>query len=153
VARAREAHPEIACTVGDLRTLSAPAPGYAGLLAHHSLVHVPWDERPAVLEHLAGLLAPGGHLLVVVLVGDDTRHVDQYQGRPLELTWYRQRPDALADMITAAGLHVRLTATRPPEQSEQLPQGWVLARKQTLEPTCARIGPRQIANRSGTGGR
>jgi SAM-dependent methyltransferase len=116
VARAREAHPGLEFAVGDLRTLPAAAVGYAGLLAHHSLVHVPWDERPAVLAHLAGLLAAGGHLMAVVLVGDDTRHVTEHQGLSLDLTWYRQRPEALAEMIAGAGLDVRLTATRAAER-------------------------------------
>lgn len=129
VARAREAHPDLEFALGDLRTLPAPVTGYAGLLAHHSLVHVPWDERPAVLAHLAGLLAPGGHLLVAVLVGDDTRHVTEHQGLSLDLTWYRQRPVALAEMVAGAGLDVRLTATRAPERAEPLAQGWVLARR------------------------
>jgi SAM-dependent methyltransferase len=129
VARARAAHPDLEFTVGDLRTLAAPATGYGGLLANHSLVHVPWDERPAVLAHLAGLLAPGGHLMVVVLVGDDTRHITEHQGLALDLTWYRQRPEALAGMVAGAGLDVRLTATRSPERAEPLAQGWVLARR------------------------
>jgi SAM-dependent methyltransferase len=127
VARARASYPDLDFAVGDLRTL--PGGGYAGLLAHHAIIHVPWAERPAVLAHLAGLLAPGGHLLVVVLVGDDLRHADEHHGVPLDLTWYRQRPDALAEMIAAAGLDVRLIATRPPERAERLAQGWVLARR------------------------
>jgi hypothetical protein len=92
-------------------------------------VHVPWDERPAVLAHLAGLLAPGGHLMVVVLAGDDTRRVTEHQGLSLDLTGYRQRPEPLADMVVGAGLDVRLTATRAPERAEPLAQGWVLARR------------------------
>jgi SAM-dependent methyltransferase len=125
IARARAAYPELDFAVADLRTL--PGAGYAGLLLHHSIVHVPWDERPAVLAHLAELLAPGGHLMLVVLAGDEARHIDDHQGLPLDLTWYRQRPEPLADLLS--GLEVRLTATRTPEGPEPAPQSWVLARR------------------------
>jgi SAM-dependent methyltransferase len=137
IALARAAHPTLQFAVGDLRTLTAPPGGYAGMLAHHSLVHVPWDQRPAVLAHLAGLLAPGGHLLVVILLGDDSRHVDRYEDLPLDLTWYRQTTEGLAGMIAAAGLEIRLTAARPPQGDEQRPQGWVLARARDVEPAGA----------------
>jgi SAM-dependent methyltransferase len=129
IARARAAYPDLDFSVGDLRTLPVPAVGYAGLLLHHSIVHVPWDERPAVLAHLAELLAPGGHLMLVVLAGDEIRHVDDYQGSSLDLTWYRQRPEALAELVAGAGLDVRLTATRTPERAEPVPQAWILAHR------------------------
>jgi trans-aconitate methyltransferase len=129
IALARAAYPELSFSVADLRGLTGE---YAGLLLHHSLVHMPWDERPAALRHLTGLLSPGGHLMVVWLVGDDSRHVDAYQDLVLDLTWYRQHTDTLADMVTAAGLEVRLTAARPPDPgrpAEERPQGWLLTRR------------------------
>jgi SAM-dependent methyltransferase len=129
IARARAAYPQLSFSVADLRTLPVPAVGEAGLLLHHAIVHVPWDERPAVLAHLAELLGPGGHLMLVVLAGDELRHVDDYQGLALDLTWYRQRPEALAELVAGAGLDVRLTATRNPERAEPVPQAWVLARR------------------------
>jgi SAM-dependent methyltransferase len=60
---AREAHPEVSWVLADLREYEPAAESFDLVLVLY--VHVPPDERSAMLARAAAALAPGGRLLVV----------------------------------------------------------------------------------------
>jgi SAM-dependent methyltransferase len=82
-----------------------PHGGYDALLLKEVLHHV--EDRAAVITGLAGLLRPGGRMLVVML---PTQISYPLFAAALELFAARQPdPDVIAGSMRSAGLHVGLT--------------------------------------------
>ena len=51
---------------GDLTTLPFGADAFDGIVAFHSLIHVPTERHAGVYEEFGRVVRPGGHLLVTV---------------------------------------------------------------------------------------
>lgn len=126
---ARRLNPGARFEVGSMLALDLPDSSLAGLVAAYSLIHVPWERRPDALAEFHRVLAPGGQLLLVFQVGDDRLHLDDVYGTSVDLVWYRQQPDELAALATAAGFEVCAQVTRRRERSESRPQGFLLAER------------------------
>lgn len=129
---ARRTYPELRFTVGSMLALDVPDASLGGVLAYYSFIHVPWELRPVVFAEFHRILIPGGYLFLGFQIGDDRRHYAEYDGLSLGFDFYRQRPDDLAGLLTEAGFEVHIVATRQPEPTiptENLPQGYLLARK------------------------
>ncbi|WP_369525729.1 class I SAM-dependent methyltransferase [Streptomyces chartreusis] len=58
VAVARRDHPGLRFEVGSMTDLDLPAESVAGMLAWQSLIHIPDDEVPSVIEHFHRALRP-----------------------------------------------------------------------------------------------
>ncbi|WP_238013291.1 class I SAM-dependent methyltransferase [Dactylosporangium sp. AC04546] len=130
VAIAARAWPDLRFTVGSLLELPVPDGTLGGVLANYSIIHVPWEQRPAVLAEFRRVLAPGGYVMLAFQVGDDRRRYDGIDELTFSLDFYRQRTEDLARLLDEAGFEERLRAERqatPPHES--LPQGYVLARR------------------------
>ncbi len=126
---ARKSHPGLRFEVGTMTALDLPDASLGGVLAWYSLIHVPSAERPTVAEELARVLAPGGHVLVAFQVGDEPRHVEAPDGRPVALEFHRLRPEEVESLLREAGLAIVAVTTCEPIDPEPTPQAFVLARK------------------------
>ena len=131
---ARRSYPELRFEVGSMLALDLPDGGLGGLLAHYSIIHVPWEHRPAVFAEFYRVLAPGGQLMLSFQVGDERLHRDEAWGIPISVDWYRQRPDEVAGLLRAAGFDVWMTAVRESDGTEKAPQGYLIARKSSVRP-------------------
>ncbi|HEY0935171.1 MAG TPA: methyltransferase domain-containing protein [Trebonia sp.] len=129
VALARRTYPRLRFEEGSMLALDLPAAALGGLLAYYSIIHIPWERRPELFAEFHRVLAPGGLLMLVFQVGDDQGHRADFQGTPVSVDWYRQRPDDVADLLRAAGFELWTTSVRQPDGNEHVPQGYVLARK------------------------
>ncbi len=103
---ARRRYPDGRYVVGDLRDLTPPrnAAGWGAILAWYSLVHLTPEETPAVLQRLAGALAPGGWLVYAGHAGTDPIHADNLFGHPVSLQFHLQEPAEVAAQFGEAGL-------------------------------------------------
>ena len=126
---ARRRYPGVRFDVGSMLALDLPDSSVRGLVAAYSIIHVPWERCPDVLAEFHRVLAPGGQVLLVFQVGDDRLHRDDVYGTPVDLVWYRQQPDELAALVSAAGFEVCAQVTRRPERSDSRPQGFLLAER------------------------
>ncbi|WP_372669692.1 class I SAM-dependent DNA methyltransferase [Amycolatopsis kentuckyensis] len=129
LAVARRAHPELRFEVGSLTALELEDGSLAGALAWYSLIHTPPEQLPAVVAELARVLAPGGRLLTAFQVGDERRHISQGYGHEVSFDAYRLPPDFVADLFEAAGLVMEARLVRAPQEPEQVPQAYLMARK------------------------
>ena len=126
---ARQAYPELRFEVGSMLGLDVPDASLGGVLAHYSIIHVPWEHRPQALAGFHRVLAPGGQLMLAFQIGDDRTHRDEVDGVRISLDWYRQQPDEVAELLDRAGFEVRLRTVREPETMETRQQGYLIARK------------------------
>jgi SAM-dependent methyltransferase len=129
VALARRTYPHLRFEVGSMLALDLADASLGGLLAHYSIIHIPWERRPEVFAEFHRVLAPGGALMLGFQVGDDRGHRSEAFGRPIRLDWYRQRPDEVAELLRVAGFEPWARIVREPDASEKTQQGYVLARK------------------------
>ena len=128
LAEARKAHPGLRFETGSMLALDLADGSMAGLSAYYSTIHVPDERLPEVFAEFARVLAPGGHLLLAFQVGDEPQHYAEAFGHRVALTFHRRRPEAVAELLAAAGLVVRSRVVREPED-ERTPHAYVVARK------------------------
>ncbi|MEH0983062.1 class I SAM-dependent DNA methyltransferase [Micromonospora sp. CPCC 205556] len=133
VARARRDHPDLRFTEGSMLELPTADGTLAGLVAWYSVIHLPDDRLPEAFAEFHRVLAPGGHLLLAFQVGDEPVHRTDASGLPVSLTFHRRRPEAVAELLRAAGLAVHAELRREPEphagRLEPTPQAYLLARR------------------------
>jgi hypothetical protein len=126
VAVARRDHPSVRYEVGSMTDLRRPDASLAGLVAWYSVINVPDDALPAVFAGFHRVLAPGAPLVLAFQVGDDTRVIR-------DITFHRRRPEAVAALLTAAGLELVLQTVRQPAgtpgPAEQTPHAYLVARR------------------------
>ena len=112
---ARRAHPDLRFDVGAMPDLGLPDASLSGVVAWYSTIHVPDDLLPATFADFHRTLTPGGHLVLAFQVGDEPLHLTEALGHPVSLEFRRRRPDRVAELLTDAGLDVRVRLVREPE--------------------------------------
>lgn len=129
VAVARKAHPDLHFVEASMTALDVAGEARGGIVAWYSLIHIPPEHVPEVLAELHRALAPGGHLLLAFQVGDERRHLEEAYGHKISLDAYRLLPDRVAEQLSAVGLTVHARLVRDPDETEKVPQAYLMARK------------------------
>ncbi|WP_433013453.1 class I SAM-dependent methyltransferase [Kribbella sp. CA-294648] len=126
---ARRTYPQLRFEEGSMLALDLPDASLGGLLAYYSIIHIPWEQRAQVFAEFHRVLAPGGVLMLVFQIGDDRGRRTEFLGTAVELDWYRQQPDEVADLLREAGFEMWMTAVRERADTEKVSQGYLLVRK------------------------
>ncbi|WP_019809103.1 class I SAM-dependent DNA methyltransferase [Saccharomonospora halophila] len=133
VARARQDHPHLRFAEGSMLGLDLDDSSLGGLVAWYSIIHVPDERLPDVFAEFHRVLAPGGYTQLAFAVGDEVVPRDELGGHPVSLDFHPRRPDRVADLLRAAGLHPRARLVREPDTDgdypEWAPQAFLLVRK------------------------
>jgi SAM-dependent methyltransferase len=129
IALARQAYPDLRFDQGTMTALDLPDDALGGILAWYSIMHLPPDLLPDAFAEFHRVLAPGGHLLLAFVVGDEQGHRAEAFGRPISLDYYLRPPDRVGDLLRQAGLAVRAQLVREPEEDETAQRAYLLARK------------------------
>lgn len=124
VDHARRTHPGVSFDLGDLGTLSAADRSLAGVLAWYSVVHHEPALVAGVFAEFARALEPEGGLLVGFFTGS---HVEPFE-HAVTTAW-RWPPEALAEVLDAAGFDVLETHTRTVAGGRPRPHGAIVARR------------------------
>jgi uncharacterized protein len=106
VAEARRRFPELTFAVGDLTDLPPPASGdgWAVVIAWYSLVHLAGSEVAPAVALLARVLRPGGWLAVGLHTGPEVRHIEEWFGHDVDLSFTFHDPDTVVAAFAGAGL-------------------------------------------------
>ncbi|MFF5988008.1 class I SAM-dependent DNA methyltransferase [Prauserella flavalba] len=126
VALARRAHPHLRFDEGSMTGLDVADGVLGGILAFFSTIHTPPPELPAVFAEFRRVLAPGGHLLLGFLAGDDPRPREADHKVTLA---YRWSPDSLAKPLREAGFAELGRVLREPHDGERFRSGYLLVRQ------------------------
>jgi SAM-dependent methyltransferase len=128
---AGRAYPALRFEVGSMFGLDLADGSLAGLLSYYSIVNIPRDRLPLVVAEFARVLRPGGRLLLGFLVGDEDRHGTEWFGHAIDLHVHRWLPHVLTGLLRDAGLAVRATLVREPDDDgvEIGPRAYLLAQR------------------------
>lgn len=121
---ARARYPHLAFRSGSFRELPLEDASLGGILAWYSLIHSPPADVPGILTEFTRALAPGGSVLIGYFDGT-AREPFSHAVAPA----YFWSPDALEDLLGAAGLTVASQERRDREPGEisRRPHGAVTA--------------------------
>jgi SAM-dependent methyltransferase len=129
IAVARQAYPELRFDEGSLLNLDLADGELGGIVAFYSIIHTPTELLPALFAEFHRVLAPDGQVLLGFQVGEERIPLEKSHGHQVTLDVYRRQPDAVAQLLNAAGLTVHTRQTREPDESERTRQAMLLARK------------------------
>lgn len=134
IAEACRINPDLEFRVGSMTSLDLSDASVDAVCAWYSTIHVPDESLPQAFSEFERVLRPGGQLLLAFQVGDQPRVLTEAFGHDVALTFYRRRPDAVAEMLAAAGLKLHARLVREPDDDglESTPQAYLIARKSAL---------------------
>lgn len=114
---ARRDHPGLRFEVGSMTDLDVAEGALAGVVAFWSLIHIPDEVVPVVLQQFRRVLRPGGRLLLGFHAGDGTNlKTEGYGGHPMKVHVHRRRPEVVADLLRASGFAVDAVTSLAPDE-------------------------------------
>jgi SAM-dependent methyltransferase len=132
LAVARGTHPDLRFTEGSMTALEI-GDSLGGIVAWYSTIHIPDADLPTVFAGFHRVLAPGGYLQLAFQVGDEVEHRTRAGSHEVALDLHHRQPAEVAKLLDAAGLPVKATLQRVPDEqgayAEDTPQAYVLAQK------------------------
>ncbi|WP_405991576.1 methyltransferase domain-containing protein [Streptomyces sp. NBC_00986] len=131
LAIARRENPGLRFRQGSMLELDIPDGTLAGAVSWYSSIHTPVDQLPYLFAEFHRILAPGGYLLLAFQSGDQPLTLDRPFGHPVTLDFERRRPEAMAELLEAAGFRLRSRTVREAEEElgESSAQAFLTARK------------------------
>ena len=115
VAQARARHPDLEFRAGSMTALPAPDGSWDGLVSFYSLIHMidDADVRNALAE-FRRVLAAGGLLLLAVHAGEEVRHLAEWFGAPVDVSFRFFDPGWLSAELDRAGFAIEALTRRQP---------------------------------------
>ena len=102
IACARRLNPGLDFRVGDLRHLDLPDSGLVGIVAFYAIVHFESRELPVVMREMRRVMSSGGLALVAFHIGNESVHLDDLFGAPVNLDfWFHDPSDVIGALRTA----------------------------------------------------
>ncbi|WP_327407131.1 methyltransferase domain-containing protein [Streptomyces sp. NBC_01288] len=128
---ARRENPGLRFRQGSMLELDIPDGALAAAVSWYSSIHTPVDRLPFLFAEFHRILAPGGYLLLAFQAGDRPLTLDRPFGHPVTLDFERRRPEAMAELLEAAGFALRSRTVREAEEElgESSAQAFLMARK------------------------
>jgi SAM-dependent methyltransferase len=128
---ARQRIPHATFMQADMTTLIFPPSSFDGIVAFYSIIHVPREEQPRLLDTIATWLRPGG--IFVATLGArsvQAEYEPNWLGAPMY--WSSYDTDTNRRMMAATGLRiVEANEEVADEDGELVTFLWVVARKES----------------------
>jgi SAM-dependent methyltransferase len=107
VEAARRQHPGVRFEVGSMTDLDLADASIGGLVAFWSLIHIPDQAVPTVLDQFHRVLRPGGALLLGFHAGEGSKlKTEGYGGHPMKVYVHRRTPGTVSAWLRDAGFEV-----------------------------------------------
>ena len=131
VAQARKRHPDLEFSTASMTALPSQDASWEGLVSFYSLIHLADDASlRAALAEFRRVLADGGLLLAAVHVGQEVRHLTDWFGAEVDVSFRFFDPAWLSAEIQQAGFAVESLTRRQPYPAVEVatPRAYYLAR-------------------------
>jgi SAM-dependent methyltransferase len=117
-----------------MTALDLPDESLAGIAAFYSIIHIPREKIAATLSELRRVLRPGGLLLLVFHIGDETIHLDQWWGRPVNVDFHFLPTAEITTHLTTAGFEMEEIIERDPYPNveHQSRRAYIFARRPAI---------------------
>ena len=124
-------HPELDLEEADMRALPLADESVAGIVSFYSIIHIPREEVPAVLDEMRRVLRGDGLLLLAFHLGDEVRHLDSWWDREVSVDFVFFSRDEMEERLVAAGFVIEETQEREPypDVEAETRRAYVLARR------------------------
>ena len=129
--QAAKRHPDLTFSTGSMTALPAADASWDGLVSFYSLIHMIDDaDLRAALAEFRRVLTGGGLLLLAVHAGEETRHLTEWFGAEVDVSFRFFDPAWLSAELERAGFAVEsLTRRQPyPDAEVATPRAYILAR-------------------------
>ena len=114
VAEARRLNPEIHFHQGDMLSLPDADNSWGGIAAFYCIIHIPREQVVDALREMKRVLKPGGILLVTFHIGEETKHIDEWWEKQVNLDFIFYLPDQMEAWLKEAGFDLLETLVREP---------------------------------------
>jgi SAM-dependent methyltransferase len=112
VEKARLLSPDIEFIQGDMTALEGEDESWGGIAAFYSIIHIPHEQVTDTLRELRRVLVPGGWLLLSFHIGDESVHLDEWQGKTVSIDTIFFLVEQMEGYLKEAGFHVAETLER-----------------------------------------
>lgn len=104
---------------GDRLHLAYPNASFGSAIAFYALVHFDYDQIRVTLREFHRVLRPGGEVLLSFHVGDETVHLDEFLGQPVNVDFrVLLLDDNVLALLVEAGFTVIEALERHPYPEE-----------------------------------
>lgn len=132
IEQARRLNPDISFEQGNMLDLKDVADGsFGGVAAFYSIIHIPRDSVIDALREIKRVLRAKGTLLLTFHIGRETRHLDEFLGKKVNLDFYFFETDSMKQNLESAGFEIEEAVEREPipEVEAQTRRAYIFARK------------------------
>lgn len=128
---ARRLVPSATFLEADMTDLDFGPESFGAVVAFHSIIHVPREEHPALLERIHDWLRPGGLFLATLTVTDYEGEDEDWEGWGAAMRWSHYDAETNRRMLREAGFGVLNAEPRTGGGTGAAEETWlwVLARK------------------------
>lgn len=124
---ARNLVPEATFLKADMTDLEFGPGNFDAIVAFHSIIHVPREEHPVLLEKIHRWLKPGGLFLATLTVTDFEGEDGDWEGWGAPMRWSHYDAETNVTMLRQSGFQILKAEPRTGDAGETWL--WTLARK------------------------
>jgi len=114
VSEAQQLNPEIPFHEGDMLSLPEAENTWGGIAAFYCIIHIPREQVVAALREMHRVLKPGGVLLLTFHIGQETKHLDAWWDKPVDLDFAFFLPAEMEAWLKEADFELEETLVRDP---------------------------------------
>jgi len=131
VKQAQKNFPRLQFRTGNMLNLDIPSGSAVAVLSFYSIVHLTSDQVRQAFREIYRILHPGGIFLLAFHIGEETLHLDEFKGKPIDVDFMLFSTEFISASLQDAGFtRLELSERDPiPDVEYDNRRSYVFARK------------------------